>query len=121
MHDRKHDIDIDQGQTFEETVLYRDSSGNAVDLTGYTAKMQIRSAFGVGDADVDISTTPNDDGSITIDAEAGKLTLLIKAAKTAELEAEYIGVYDLVITAADTITKYRLLEGKATVVPGVTE
>ena len=33
---------IRQGSTFGTTLTYRDSDSNAVDLTGYTARMQIR-------------------------------------------------------------------------------
>ena len=38
----QYDILIEQGATFSRTFVWKDSSEVAVDLTGYTARMQIR-------------------------------------------------------------------------------
>lgn len=37
-----YDVVMTQGDTFEENILVEDSEGNAVDLTGYTFRSQIR-------------------------------------------------------------------------------
>jgi len=41
----KYSFIIEQGSTVDFQVQYKDSTGTPVDLTGYSGKMQIRSAF----------------------------------------------------------------------------
>ena len=38
-------ISIDQGATYSLALTYKDSAGAAINLTGYTAAMQIRSSY----------------------------------------------------------------------------
>jgi glycosyltransferase involved in cell wall biosynthesis len=47
----KYTFIIEQGTTHEFTIVKKDSNGDAVDLTGYTARMQIRPDF------ADLTTT----------------------------------------------------------------
>jgi hypothetical protein len=42
-----YDILIEQGATYSQVVTYKES-GVAVNLTGYTARMQVRSHVGIG-------------------------------------------------------------------------
>lgn len=41
----KYSFIIEQGSTVDFQVQYKDSTGTPVDLTGYSGKMQIRSAY----------------------------------------------------------------------------
>ena len=39
-----YNLEILQGETFEKRITWKDKSGNVVDLSGYSAKMQIRNS-----------------------------------------------------------------------------
>lgn len=69
------DLEIKQGATFRASIYYKDSSGAVINLTGKTARMQIRAGYDSSTelyADLtsvspytaygDISITPNDGG-----------------------------------------------------------
>ncbi len=102
-----YDFYIEQGATFYQPLIWKDSNDDPVDVTGYTARMQIRKT--VKSSDVLISlTTAN--GRITLGGAAGTVTLEISAEDTADFEI-FCGVYDLELEALDgTVT--RLLEGQ---------
>jgi len=88
------------------------ASSGPVDLTGYTANLQIRP--------FPLSTTINYDASanITLGGTAGTISLAIPAASTATF-TWWVGVYDLILTSAAGVVT-RLLQGSVTVTPGVT-
>lgn len=111
---KRYDITIEQGSTFELVVEWKDPAGAAINLTGYTAAMQIRRTYG---APVLVSLT-SPSGGITIDAALGKLTLTIARSTTQTLPAPVQGVYDLEVTTGTTT--YRLLEGSVLVTPEAT-
>lgn len=103
---------VEQGATFSKTLVWKDKNKRAINLTGYTARMQIRKT--VGDATVIYElTTAN--GRITFPA-AGTIKLNIPAAVTSTLQS---GVYDLEMIAPNGDV-LRLIEGKVTVSPEVT-
>lgn len=112
---KRYDITIEQGATFEISVEWKDSTGAAVNLTGYSAAMQIRRTYG---APVLVSLTNAGGGGITIDAALGRLTIVIPRATTQGLPAPVQGVYDLELTTGTTT--YRLLEGAVLVTPEAT-
>jgi len=86
-----------------------------VDLTSFTARMQIRSDIDATDTLVSLT---NENGGITLGAAAGTIALLISATATAALDFTS-AVYDLeVVSAAGVVT--RLLSGAVTLVPEVT-
>lgn len=107
------DVTIEQGATWTRTLTITDD-GTPRNLTGYTARMQIRRA--AADASVLLElTTVN--GRITITALTGTLILSLSATETAALSWTR-GVYDLEIVAGSAVE--RLLEGAVTVSPEVT-
>ncbi len=109
------DITINQGATFELTITYKDSAGTAINLTGYTARMQVRETYSSSSTVVSLT---NGSG-ITLGGAAGTIAILISATTTAALTAPFSGVYDLeIVTAGGVVT--RLLQGAATVSPEVT-
>jgi hypothetical protein len=108
----KYNLTIEQGTTYRFVVVKKDINKEPVDLTGYTARMQIRPDFADNTATVfaSLSTTPTSDGSgITIVPEEGKLIVEISAALTETFNFD-TGLYDLELYVADTVE--RLLEGR---------
>lgn len=69
---------IKQGDTFEIVVTYKDSLGEPVDLTDYTASSQVRDDFG---GKVLCATASLGDG-ISIDEPNGVVTLTYTPTKT---------------------------------------
>jgi len=110
-----YDIYIEQGATYNQPLVWKDSSGTAVNVTCYTARMQIRKTV---DATTIIWTLTTENGRITVGGANGLITLLVSAADTAALTT-FCGVYDLeVISPAGVVT--RLLEGQVEVSKEVT-
>lgn len=89
----KYDFNIEQGSSFRLSLIYKDSDGNPIDLTGWCARL-------VWTTDKNISQTfitTNLDYSVykfTIDAVLGKLTLLIPAETTNSFDFD-TAKYDL--------------------------
>lgn len=110
-----YDIYIEQGATYNQPLVWKDSSGTAVNVTGYTARMQIRKTV---DATTIILTLTTENGRITVGGANGLITLLVSAADTAALTT-FCGVYDLeVISPTGVVT--RLLEGQVEISKEVT-
>lgn len=107
------DLVIEQGATFTLSMFYQDDTGAAVDITGRTARMQLRSA--VTSADVALSLT-TENGRIAIDGPRGLIALSIAATDTAGLSGS--GVYDLELVNGALVE--RVLQGTYTVSPEVT-
>lgn len=115
-----YDLCIDQNSTFSKTFTWTtySTTGAAgaapqpVDLTGWTAAMQIR-AFPLATAVLFDASS-----DITLGGVAGTIALVIPAATTAGF-TWFSGVYDLLLTdPSGNVT--RLLSGNVTVSPGVT-
>lgn len=111
----RFDITINQGATFELTITWKDSAGTAINLSGYTARMQVRETYS--------STTPivslTNGAGITLGGAAGTIAIVISATTTAALAAPFSGVYDLEIVSAGGVVT-RLVQGTATVSAEVT-
>jgi hypothetical protein len=111
----RFDITINQGATYELTVTWKDSAGTAINLTGYSARMQVRETYSSTSTIVSLT---NGSG-ITLGGAAGTIAILISATTTAALTAPFSGVYDLELVSAGGVVT-RLLQGAATVSPEVT-
>jgi hypothetical protein len=98
------DIEIEQGATFNLVFLYQDENGDAINLTGMTARMQLRRQYNSPSPLLSLTT---ENSRIAIDALLGKITLNIDATTTATLNGS--GVYDLEIVNGSTVN--RILEG----------
>jgi hypothetical protein len=107
----RKDFCADQGATFKRTMTWRDSAGVPVDLTNYTAKFQVRPAYGSASALLDLTPTLGGAaGTIVVvatDEETGALTV----PDTGGTPPELFAVYDLLLIAPDG-TQRRLLEGQ---------
>ncbi len=115
-----YDITIEQGAQFVLPLTWTTRNadgtpGDPVDLTGYTAKMQIRDAEGT--VLVDLST--DDGGGIVIDGPNGKVTITIDADMTTPLCFDD-AAYDLKLINTDGVPS-RLVKGTVTFSPQVTQ
>ncbi len=109
------DLYIEQGATYAQPIVWKDSNGDAVDLTGYTARMQVRKTISATAVIIELTT---ENGRITLGGDNGTITLEITAEDTAALE-QFAGVYDLELEASNGFVT-RLLEGQVTVSKEVT-
>jgi len=101
---------IDQGSTYTVTVEVTDSGGSQFDLTDYTAESQIRKTYTSSAVTASFTTSLN--------VGAGTVTLSMTDDTSSTVPAGRY-VYDCIITDQSGV-KTRILEGQATVTPGVT-
>lgn len=108
---------IDQGADWFATVFYKDPDGVAINMTGYTAALQIRS-YPQDTTAVLTLTTAN--GGITINSLLGKINIHATATQTGAIDEGYY-VYDLEVTdVLNGGTKTRLAQGQAAINAEVT-
>lgn len=107
------DLKIEAGSTFTCELLAADGTGDAIDLTGYTARMMIKRSA----ADEALLELTTENGRIIITESTGSVMLYLTATETAALDWTR-GVYDLELVQGSIVT--RLIEGAVTVLPNVT-
>ena len=109
----KYNFICPQGTTFSKQLTW-EIDGDPVDLTTYTARMQVREKYTSPSATLTLTT---ENGGITLGGIQGTVDLDIDATSTSNLIAkEY--VYDLELVSSSVVT--RLIEGKFIVTPEVT-
>lgn len=114
-----HDITIEQGATWRLVLSWMQPDGvTAYDLTDCHARMQVRSAHGT-DVLIDLTDAPGVDGQIVLGGAMGSVAIRIAPAATERLNVKK-AQYDLVLQLA-TGDVERLLRGKVTIVPSITE
>jgi len=111
----KVNIKIKKGSTYIHTFTYVNSAGVAIDLTGYTARMQIRETI----ENVATVYSGVSGGDITMGGVAGTVTLSIPAATTAAWVFAS-GVYDIEIESPAGIVIGLVGVSRVTVTPEVT-
>lgn len=114
MNPGRYNLTVYQGTTFDLKPVWK-IGGVPVDLTGYTADMQVRYATDTSII-VELSTA---NGRITIDAAYGRVNLHISATDTAALPAG-VYQYDLNLTNTNDSTVYKILQGAFVVSASVT-
>lgn len=97
---------IEKGATYRHKLVWNDTLGAPIDLTGATAKMQVRTTVTSPDTLLELST---ENSRILITALTGTIELVITATDTAALEGRG-GAYDLEVSQGGVIT--RLIEGR---------
>ena len=108
-------FEVDHNATFTFIVEYKDDNNLPINLTGASAKMQVRDSKG-GQKLAFSLTSPG--GGITIDPLLGKLTIKITPTQTNKMfypKSEY----DIMITDSNA-NKIKLLEGYMTLSRSVT-
>jgi len=108
-----YDITIEQGATFAMSLTWKDSTGNPVNLTGYTARMQVRTNYEAEDTLVSL-VSPTD---IILGGALGTIAVTIAASVTQSLQLDE-AVYDLELVNGATVT--RLIQGRAIISRQVT-
>lgn len=109
----------DQGSTFTTSLEWQDGAGSPIDLTGYSARMQVRTEWA---DDEGPATDPvldlTDADAITLGGALGTVVVTVDDAAT---EAIPYGryVYDLELVDVDGVVT-RLVQGRFTVRPEVT-
>lgn len=112
----QYDILIEQGATYQMNLIWKDSAGAPINLTGYSARMQLRQTYK--------STTPlvsltNTTGDIVLGGALGTIDVTISATKTAAIGVRS-AVYDLeLVNPSGFVT--RLVQGDAEISPEVTK
>jgi hypothetical protein len=110
-----YDLLIEQGATFELSIIWKDNNDTPIDISGYSARMQIRKTY---DTDPVISLTSASGGGITLGGVAGTIDITIPATITDDIEI-LRGRYDLELELSGVVT--RLLQGVATISREVTK
>jgi hypothetical protein len=105
---------LDQGATYQLVVVYKDDSGSPINLTGYSAFMQLRENYDSTVADLTLTTA---NGGISINGPLGEITITATAAQTTTLTSDYY-LYDLELVSGSEVI--RLLQGQITVNSEVT-
>lgn len=84
-------LTIEQGATFRQTFFVKAADGAARDLTGFSARMQVRATI---DTPTPAASLTSPAGGLTITAATGRIDALITAADTAAMTFSR-AVYDL--------------------------
>lgn len=110
-----HNITIEQGATFTLSLVWRDSDNALIDLTGYTARMQVRKTHRSDTVLLNFTTA---NGAITLGGAAGTIEVEGLATLTDDVDAR-TGVYDLELEDSTGFVT-RLIEGSVVIKPEVT-
>jgi hypothetical protein len=108
-------FEVDQNTTFSFIVEYKDNNGSPINLTGSSAKLQVRDTKGGSKLAFSL-TSPS--GGITIDPTNGKLTVKMTPTQTNKLFYPKSS-YDLMIVDSNG-NKIKLIEGFITLSRSVT-
>ena len=109
-----YDLCIPQGATFSRVIIWK-ADGDEVNLTGFTARAQIRPSAASATTTLSLTT---ENTRIALGGTAGTITLSISYTYTAAIAAGRY-VYDLELVSAGGIVT-RLLQGVVTVSANVT-
>lgn len=110
-----YDSVIDQGADWYLNFQYQTSAGVPIDLTNYTARMQLRSL----PEDPIAALTLTTGNGITITGSTGLVAVHATSTQTGSIDAGYY-YYDVEITAPVTGVVTRLIQGQFQVNPQVT-
>jgi len=113
----KYSFTVEQGSTFERQLTYQDSNGVPIDLTGYSARMQIRPSPGSPTLYLTLSSSLRPDGTgLNMNGltgvnptTSGTIGIVISAATSSLLTFDE-AAYDLEIYSASYAS--RIIEGR---------
>lgn len=115
-----YNVIIPQAADWDDGIIANDAAtGEPLDLTGYTAKLQGRAKHGDASALFTITNVSSADGVIDLAGGDGFIRWKLKASKTAGLTAPAEIVWDIRLVAPDG-NVLRPAEGIATVSPATT-
>lgn len=114
-----YNFEVDQGATHTFTLTYKDSSGNAIDLSSYTPQMDVRDGFLNDVGSTLIFSLTAGDGLDMTNASTGIIVVTINSTRSALLvNSDYR--YDIEIDAGGGVIT-RLIQGKISVDKQVTD
>jgi len=99
---------IDQGSTFQLRVTWKDSNGDPVDLTPYSARLMLRTDYEAASPTISLTSS----SGITLGGAAGTIDIEMTASQTSGL-VPCVYVYDLELVNGSTV--YKLIRGDAIV------
>ena len=110
-----YQLEINQGADLEISFILNDENGTPINLTGYTARMQLRTSYNSATVEMELTTA---NGRIVITPLLGKIALNAPASITTNLIAQQY-VYDLeMVSGSGYVT--RVVQGDVIVSPEVT-
>lgn len=110
----QYNVEIDQGADWFLNVTYENPAGTPVNITSYTAALQLRS---LPDSETAVLSLTTGSG-ITITGASGLIAIHATAAQTRVID-DGTYYYDLEITSPQNIVT-RVIQGQAIVTPEVT-
>lgn len=110
-----YNFSIEKSIPFQKMILLKNSDNSVKDLTGYSARMQIKPYKGSKELLIDLSTT---NLKLRIDIPTGAVTIILSSDDT-DLLHYTKSVYDLILIKEEKT--FKALEGNITVSMGVTE
>jgi hypothetical protein len=100
-----YNFTCEQGTTFQRDIEVTNFDDSVRDLSGFTARMQVRKDMDAAAALIELTT---ENGRMQIDGELGTVSLTISAADTAAMT--YGGIYDLeIVNSVGSVE--RLIQG----------
>jgi len=109
-----YNFTLDQGSVFYINLKYQDPNGVPINLTGNTARMQLRRQY----SSPVVLTLTTGGGGFVITGATGNIAIQITDEQTETLEEGFY-VYDLELNNGGVIS--RLIQGTITVSPQVTD
>lgn len=118
----KIDFEAKQGVTFRRVLTYKGADGALIDLTDFTARMQVRDGY-EGEAVLELDT---ENGGITLGGAEGTMSLFVSAVEMAAVPVVggsgeppvKVYVYDIELVKGDDV--FAFAEGKFSVKREVT-
>jgi len=112
----RKNIVVEKGSTFLLTLVWKDHNRVPIDLTGYTARMQVRKSYSSAEKLLDLTT---EKGCIVLGGVSGTIMINAPADKTSIIHDNIrSGVYDLEVVRGLNVR--RLIEGEVDIRPEVT-
>ena len=102
----KYDFIVEKGTDWNQTLTLRDSEHQLMNLTGYDARMQIRSSQSASSTILELTVG----SGLTLGGSTGTITINVGDSVTSAID-EDSGVYDLELIDTDGKV-IRLLEGE---------
>ena len=112
-----HNIQIVQGDTFQMNITWKDGNDNLINLTSYSARMDVRPYWG---SSTRLLSSQGESPTIglTLGGASGTIDVSIAASVTASLSAPLNAVYDIEVQSGAFVKK--LLRGNVKVSDEVT-
>lgn len=110
-----YNFTLEQGVPLTKTIFLKNANDTIKDLTGFTAKMQLKQYPAHSDVLLELSNT---NGKININTVAGSVSMIFSAEDTASLLFSEVS-YDLFLYNGSST--FRAIEGKITVKEVVTK